>query len=325
MPAIELKSEDQLEGFGRDLVICNFWADWCKPCVQLNAIFDQLADSYPNIHFVNVEAEKLPEVTEKMNVSAVPAFVFIKNGAIFDRVDGANSPELVNKVEKYSKTKDSSAKKKDTADQKKTLQERLKKLINFAPVMLFMKGTPSSPECGFSSKIVELLKTEGIPFESFNILSDEEVRQGLKSYSNWPTFPQLYANGKLVGGLDIVRELQEEGELAEALAGPKKVDLETRVQEILAQSSIMLFMKGTPDSPQCGFSKTIVEILKNNKTEFGSFNILEDEEIRQGLKKLKNWPTYPQLYVKGELIGGLDIVKQMDEDGDLADALAGNA
>jgi len=70
-------------------------------------------------------------------------------------------------------------------------------------------------------------------------------------------------------------------------------------------------MKGTPDAPRCGFSNQIVEVLKVNDISFSSFDILEDNEVRQGLKEFSEWPTYPQLYIKGELMGGLDIVKEM--------------
>lgn len=97
------------------------------------------------------------------------------------------------------------------------IDDRLRSLTRQHPVMLFMKGTPDSPRCGFSREIVELLQGEKVKFGSFDILSDSEVRQGLKSFSNWPTYPQLYANGKLIGGLDIVKELKEEGELLDAL------------------------------------------------------------------------------------------------------------
>jgi len=83
--------------------------------------------------------------------------------------------------------------------------------------MVFMKGSPDAPRCGFSRQIVELLKGENVKFDSFDILGDEEVRQGLKTFSNWPTYPQLYAEGKLIGGLDIVKELKEEGELLDSL------------------------------------------------------------------------------------------------------------
>ncbi|KAF2681894.1 putative thioredoxin [Lentithecium fluviatile CBS 122367] len=89
---------------------------------------------------------------------------------------------------------------------KEELHKRLGELVKAAPVMLFMKGTPSAPQCGFSRQTVSILREKGIRYGFFNILADDEVRQGLKEYSDWPTFPQLYADGELIGGLDIVRE-----------------------------------------------------------------------------------------------------------------------
>jgi len=80
-----------------------------------------------------------------------------------------------------------------------------------------MKGSPDAPRCGFSRKICELLQNHKVAFDTFDILGDEEIRQGLKTFSNWPTFPQLYGDGKLIGGLDAVKELAEEGELLDSL------------------------------------------------------------------------------------------------------------
>uniref|UniRef100_A0A8C5C4W7 Glutaredoxin domain-containing protein n=1 Tax=Gadus morhua TaxID=8049 RepID=A0A8C5C4W7_GADMO len=91
--------------------------------------------------------------------------------------------------------------------------DRLKAVINLGPVMLFMKGNKQEARCGFSRQILELLNGAGVEYDTFDILSDEEVRQGLKTLSNWPTYPQLYVKGELVGGVDIVRELSESGEL----------------------------------------------------------------------------------------------------------------
>jgi len=91
-------------------------------------------------------------------------------------------------------------------DPAEELNNRLAELVKAAPVMLFMKGTPSAPQCGFSRTLVGLLREKGVRYGFFNILADEEVRQGLKVFSNWPTFPQLYRDGELVGGLDIVKE-----------------------------------------------------------------------------------------------------------------------
>lgn len=92
----------------------------------------------------------------------------------------------------------------EMAGQKEDLHKRLADLVKAAPVMLFMKGTPSSPQCGFSRQLVALLRENGVRYGFFNILADDEVRQGLKEFADWPTFPQLWVDGELVGGLDIV-------------------------------------------------------------------------------------------------------------------------
>jgi monothiol glutaredoxin len=86
-------------------------------------------------------------------------------------------------------------------------------------VVLFMKGTKSFPQCGFSGAVVEILKGVGVPFETVNVLADPVVRQGIKDFSNWPTLPQLYVDGKFVGGCDIVKEMHANGELAPLLRG----------------------------------------------------------------------------------------------------------
>ena len=91
-----------------------------------------------------------------------------------------------------------------TQTSKEELFERLGNLVKAAPVMLFMKGTPSAPQCGFSRQTVSILREKGIRYGFFNILADDEVRQGLKEFADWPTFPQLWVGGELVGGLDIV-------------------------------------------------------------------------------------------------------------------------
>lgn len=110
-----------------------------------------------------------------------------------------------------------------TQGQKDELDKRLGELVKAAPVMLFMKGTPSTPQCGFSRQLVALLREKGVRYGFFNILADEEVRQGLKAWSDWPTFPQLYLQGELVGGLDIVKEELDNDEefFSEFQAAPK--------------------------------------------------------------------------------------------------------
>jgi monothiol glutaredoxin len=94
---------------------------------------------------------------------------------------------------------------------------RIDALVKGKPVLLFMKGTPLFPQCGFSSRAVAILNHLNVEFDSVDVLQDQGIRQGIKAYSDWPTIPQLYAHGEFVGGSDIMMEMYESGELAELL------------------------------------------------------------------------------------------------------------
>lgn len=321
---VEAKTQQQFEDFlakaGKCLTVVHFTATWAPQCGQMNDVMAELAKEHTSTTFVTLEAEAVPEVSEKYEITSVPTLLFFKGGEKVDRLDGANAPELTKKVQRLAVTgSPAGSAGSGTTD----LNQRLKKLINAAPCMLIMKGSAQEPRCGFSRQIVGLLKEHNIQFSSFDILSDEEVRQGLKTYSNWPTYPQLYVNGELVGGLDIVKELAETGELENTC--PKTVTLEHRLKAAINQSPVMLFMKGNKEGAKCGFSRQTLEILNSTGVDYDTFDILQDEEVRQGLKTYSNWPTYPQLYVKGELIGGLDIIKELMESGDLVSTLKGES
>ncbi|MCU0889697.1 MAG: Grx4 family monothiol glutaredoxin [Rubritepida sp.] len=91
--------------------------------------------------------------------------------------------------------------------------ERIEADIKNNPVVLYMKGTPVFPQCGFSARVVQILSHVGVPFKGVNVLEDMEIREGIKAYTNWPTIPQLYVQGEFVGGCDIVMEMFQSGEL----------------------------------------------------------------------------------------------------------------
>jgi monothiol glutaredoxin len=102
-------------------------------------------------------------------------------------------------------------------------QQRIKEQVTAHPVVLFMKGTPQFPQCGFSALAVQVLNACGVQeFHTVNVLADAEIRQGIKDYANWPTIPQLYVNGEFVGGSDIMREMYQSGELQKLLAEKQK-------------------------------------------------------------------------------------------------------
>ena len=155
-------------------------------------------------------------------------------------------------------------------------------------ITLMFQGDPTTPKCGFSRQTIEILNGLDAQFGSFDILTDEKVRQELKTFSNWPTYPQvilfidyilinkiifeqlcqkvcfcilkLYINGEFVGGLDIIKEMVESNELQPML--PKKAkSLEQRMKDLINNGNVMVFMKGNRNEPRCGFSRTLMEIL----------------------------------------------------------------
>eukprot|EP00934_Nitzschia_sp_Nitz4_P000008 Nitzschia sp. Nitz4//scaffold113_size70149//59725//60696//NITZ4_005962-RA/size70149-processed-gene-0.80-mRNA-1//-1//CDS//3329533377//8//frame0 len=309
---------------GKKKAVLLFGAPWHDGCSSLKQLLTVLATTSSEIFFGSVQAEQVEALTTKYQVTVVPTLIFLNGESVFDRIEGAVEPAKVTvTVQRLQAATESETQAPET---KESLTDRLNKLISSDSVMLFMKGVPDAPKCGFSRQAVELLNEEKVPFGSFNILSDNEVRQGLKTHSNWPTYPQIYVNGELQGGLDILKELAEEGSLLEQWgleANTQKDSLNDRLGKLVRRSDVMLFMKGLPSAPKCGFSRQIVEMLDQTGVAYDAFDILQDDEVRQGLKSFSNWPTYPQLYAKGELVGGLDICKELQESGDLMDALQG--
>ena len=99
------------------------------------------------------------------------------------------------------------------------------------------------------------------------------------------------------------------------------MEIKDKIENLIKDNEVCLFMKGTPDAPQCGFSMAVTNVLKHLNVNFKGINVLEDEDLRQGIKEFSDWPTIPQLYVKKEFIGGCDIVKEMFEKGELKELL----
>ncbi|KAI8643208.1 putative thioredoxin [Parasitella parasitica] len=192
--------------------ILNFWATWAEPCRQMNQVFSELAGKFPSSTYIQIEAEEFASLSKSMHVNATPTFLIVKENQILDSVEGANTEELSNLVAKYSNSQVSHPQQNVCDNQ---LEFRLRDLIQTDHVMVFMKGIPDKPRCGFSRKMVELLSDLQVKYSSFDILTDEHVRQGLKEFSDWPTYPQIYVNAELLGGLDLLKEMIASGEFQE--------------------------------------------------------------------------------------------------------------
>lgn len=226
MSVIEIESEDQFSSITNEahqLVVIYFHTPWAAPCQQMAAVFDTLAAAHAGAKFVLVNADDHAEISELFEVSAVPYFVLVRDAVILRELSGADPKELAAAVAEAAAPAaapgaaaasavpaPSVAAPADAAESPEALNARRAKLVAAAPVMLFMKGSPLAPQCGFLRQLVAILREHQVRFGFFDILKDDAVRQGLKTFSDWPTFPQLYVKGELQGGLDIVKELLED-------------------------------------------------------------------------------------------------------------------
>lgn len=320
MDVPDIFSEAELHALCRShagLTTLLLWAPWHPPSGHLTKVLEAVAKEQKSARFAKANVDLCVSLANSMGAEQVPFVVFLNpEGVKIDSLAGADPPRLVEKIKSLSSKTMEVPVSNGAAD----LNSRLKALVNFSPVMLFMKGNKTEPQCKFSRQAIEMMQKHKVEYSTFDILQDEEVRQGLKEYSNWKTYPQLYVNGELVGGVDLMKEMEEDGSLSEMLGAAQP--LQERLKSLICQAPVMLFMKGNPETPRCGFSRKMVDLLNEHDIEFDTFDILSDEEVRQGLKDYSNWPTYPQLYAKGKLLGGLDIIKELAEEGSLTDELS---
>ncbi|KAL9692838.1 hypothetical protein quinque_012123 [Culex quinquefasciatus] len=156
---------------------------------QILAVVTELAKQFSAVQFVDVPAEELSEVALKHQIDAVLTVIFFQAGKAVDRIDGVDIAALTTKCRKLAGAATSVG-----GGAKEPLKDRLKALINRANVMIFMKGGRDTPRYGFSKQLIAIVNETGFTYDTFNILTDEEVRQGLKTYSDWPTYPQVYVN-----------------------------------------------------------------------------------------------------------------------------------
>jgi Grx4 family monothiol glutaredoxin len=212
-------------------------------CKQMTTVLQTLASSYPvteplSTSWVAMDAEDVMDISDAFNVTAVPFLVLRRGEQVLETVSGSDATKVRTAIEKHASTLSTAAtsipsttaaapstttknlsnyaptaqdpatapeySSGEVKETKEELHKRLSTLVKAAPVMLFMKGTPSAPQCGFSRQTVAILRENSVKYGFFNILADDEVRQGLKEFADWPTFPQLWVDGELVGGLDIV-------------------------------------------------------------------------------------------------------------------------
>ncbi|GAA5827376.1 hypothetical protein JCM11251_003786 [Rhodosporidiobolus azoricus] len=228
-----------------------FRADWAEPCKTMDSVTTELAKRWESVLFLSIEAEALPDISESFEVDAVPYFILLRGHTLLTRLSGAQPAVLSAAIKSHASKPsalssssqspiaaqtvyqpgaeqatgsagaggtlvDGGADEIEESDEE--LEKRCQELMTQSDVVLFMKGDRNTPRCGFSQKMIGILNEHVPEYTTFDILSDEGVRQKLKEMNEWPTFPQLLIKGEFVGGLDVVKEMVESGELTEMLA-----------------------------------------------------------------------------------------------------------
>jgi Grx4 family monothiol glutaredoxin len=268
-----------------------------------------------------LNADHFTDFLTLQNVTAVPTVLIYFRARLIDRVNGFNQSDLLKKIKLHITKIDLTPRKIEHTDI--NMENQIRHLLQSSPVLLFMKGTPTDPQCGFSRQACHILDEHKIKYDYFDVLSDSNIREQLKKYSNWNTYPQLYLDGEFIGGLDIMKQMIENGEFQLKFQRKEK-DITKYLESLINQAPLMLFIVGTPQAPKCGFTKQLINLLKEvNITDYKTFDVLQDEEVLEKLKDYSSWGTYPQVYVNGQLIGGLDILKQLHEEGTLVHTLTG--
>ena len=210
-----------VDGCSDHLLVFLFTADWAPQASQLvDALTELMKDqSIGAIKYFKVEAESVAEVSKEFGIQSIPATLLIAKGKAVALIEGSDVPAVTKKIKEvaFKEFPFTVSRIPSSAKDANSLNDRLKALVRRSPIMLFIKGDRDTPRCGFTRQLLQIVQSLNVEFDTFDILSDEEVRQGLKSFSNWPTYPQVYVNGSLIGGLDIVKELHELGELEDTL------------------------------------------------------------------------------------------------------------
>ncbi|KAG8701188.1 monothiol glutaredoxin grx4, partial [Ceratobasidium sp. 395] len=163
--------------------LLNFWAPWAEPCIKMNEVVSELARTNPNLLTLQIEADKESneEIADSFKIESVPTFLILKGHNLLSRIDGADAPALTAAIQAHAQQAPQNLAKSDKSPEApepeettEQLNDRMRKLMNQSKVVLFMKGSPEAPRCGFSRQTVALLQEQNVEFSHFDILTDEK-------------------------------------------------------------------------------------------------------------------------------------------------------
>ena len=291
------------------LIICFTLDD--EQGAHLTEFYSELKVEY-SVNVLTVNLSKVTQgrelIVSRFVVEKVPTSVFMIGFEEQDRVEGSRIQDIVKKTEILLNRFD-----EVFVEIRNRNYGRIKDIVESDRLVVIRKG-----ENGRNLRNVKARRVlNGYEYKSFNVLEEKNLDLWLKVYTGSKVFPMVFINGQFKGSIEELVELTRTGEIFQTLSQ----DLNTRLDKITKSNKYIVAMMGSREDPICGYSKRLLAILESYNIDFDTFDISFDNEVCEGLKKFSDWPTYPQVYVNGELIGGYDICNQMHTEGTLKQAL----
>lgn len=246
------------------IVLC--CASWYEPCAVLkDNIMQEMVKVYKHLVFTWIDCDKMTELVEKYEVDTAPTvLVFHPHKTDVDKIVNPSPESLNESIEKHNEYY-----KTTLPSEKERVFQEIDVILSSAPMVAFIKGTPTEPKCKFTRRLLGHFSKLELTFKSFNILEDERIRQWLKVYSNWQTYPQVYINKQFVGGIDIIDELVEEGEFIDMVPkGCKKLPPVEIFEEMLSSFDVVVLVEGLPGKDINKSSKDLLDVLDSNSIKY---------------------------------------------------------
>ena len=291
------------------LVVCFTLED--EQGAHLAEFYSELKAQYSvNVLTVNLSqaGQGRDLIVSRFDVKKVPSSLFMIGFEEQDRVEGSQVPEIVRKTEALLKRFD-----EVFLEVRNRNYARIKELIEADTLVVIKKGDPVKNLRNVKARRV----LNGYEYKSVDVRDEKNLDLWLQVYTGTKVFPMVFMGGVFKGSVEELAELTRAGEIFRTLSQ----DLNSRLEKMTKSSKYFVAMMGSREDPICGFSKRLLAILESYEIDFDTFDISFDNEVCEGLKRFSDWPTYPQVYVNGELIGGYDICNQMHTEGALRQAL----
>lgn len=292
-------------------IIVLLWASWDEHSQNLLKMMEEMPKVYQNVQVAYVDCDEAEDLVDALDVETVQTIVILHpTGAnkATEKIEGIKAEALTEVVDR-----ENTFYKEWYEQEKKKAFRDIEAHIGTYPFFIFIKGSKEEPKCKFTRRLVGMLAKPGYDYRTFNILGDQRIRQWMKVYSNWPTFPQLFINQQFVGGIDVVTELIEGEEFDEMVPDScKPLSPKDQLAKMLNQSKIVLLLNGTVESPKDDASKALLEKVNGLKCEYSIIDLSAKSEFVEHLGKDQK---VPYVYMDGKAacdIDGLDQLAQQE-------------